>query len=188
MFQYAESSNITYGVNVNLCINNTVLSETRLPCDKYRITLVYTQSPRLVLLSEDEENNPLTIRINWSPVQKCQSDFCRYSDLMTYHYCYCENIYNTAEKTRQSTCALFLNGGGAIDLVSFIFFLLLFYFYFLFIYLSTHLFGFSYYFFFFWRGGGVRGSGQLCKISEIFIYVTEKNFPVQILTEEQLGK
>lgn len=68
MCQYAESSNITYGVDVNLCINNTVLSETRLPYDKYRITLVYTQSPRLVLLSEDEENNPLTIRINWSPV------------------------------------------------------------------------------------------------------------------------
>lgn len=51
MCQYAESSNITYGVNVNLCINNTVLSETRLPYDKYRITLAvqvikYTHSHR----------------------------------------------------------------------------------------------------------------------------------------------
>lgn len=146
MCQYAESSNITYGVNVNLCINNTVLSETRLPYDKYRITLVYTQSPRLVLLSGDEENKPLTIKINSSPVQKCQPDFdfCRDSDLMTYHYCYCENIYNTAEKTRQSTCALFLNGGGGGVLISFrLYFLFLFYFYNLFIYLFIHLFGFS---------------------------------------------
>lgn len=183
MCQYAESSNITYGVNVNLCINNTVLSETRLPYDKYRITLVYTQSPRLVLLSEDEENNPLTIRINWSPVQKCQPDFCRYSDLMTYHYCYCENIYNTAEKTRQSTCALFLNGGGL--LISFLLYFFASFLFLFFIYLFVYSF-IWFFLIFFWRG--VRGSGQLCKISEISIYVTEKNFPVQILTEEQLGK
>lgn len=159
MCQYAESSNITYGVDVNLCINNTVLSETRLPYDKYRITLVYTQSPRLVLLSEDEENNPLTIRINWSPVQKCQSDFCRYSDLMTYHYCYCENIYNTAEKTRQSTCALFLNGGGAIDLVSFIFFCFFFIFiFYLFICLLIYL---VFLIIFFFGGGGGEGKRSI---------------------------